>query len=99
MAQFDVHRLRTGELVLDCQADMVSKIIKSRFVIPLCDPETVPNAIKSLHPAFRVEGKELLLLTQLASAIPGKDLSKAVQSLESERYTIIKALDFLLTVV
>lgn len=96
MAQFDVFRLRAGGLVLDCQSDWVD-FLETRFVIPLLDPDSVPNALKGLHPAFNVEGRELLMATHLGGAVQRNELIEPLHSLERHRYTIIKALDFLIT--
>lgn len=96
MAQFDVYRVGSGELVLDCQSDWVG-FLDTRFVIPLLNPDLVPNAIKGLHPAFKVDGQEFLMVTQLGAAVQRNELIEPLLSLERHRYTIIKALDFLIT--
>lgn len=97
MAQFDLHRLRSGELVLDCQADLVSKLVQTRFVVPLLETGLVPDPIQGLHPKVTVDGTEYLVVTQLAAAIPAKELSQPIASLEACRYAILNALDFLIT--
>ncbi len=96
MAQFDVYRIGTDGYVLDCQSDWIGHL-HTRFAVPMLDPDLVPNPIKNLHPTFQVDGRELLMVTQLGSAIPINELTEPVQSLERHRYTIIKALDFLTT--
>ncbi len=96
MAHLDVHRLANGELVVDCQTDELA-ILPTRFVVPLLDPKNLPNPIKGLHPAFMIDGREHLLATHAASAIAKSRLGEPLQSLERHRYTIIKALDFLIT--
>lgn len=96
MAQFDVYRLGSGEFVLDCQSDWAD-FLQTRFVVPLLDPELVPAPIKGLHPTFNVEGQDLLMATQLATAVQRHELIEPLHSLERQRYTIIKALDFLIT--
>ena len=97
MAQFDVHELKSGGLVLDCQSEAVSDIVSTRFVVPLFEPETVPRAIKSLHPLLRFQDREVAMATQLATAVPSKELSRPLGSLAHERYTILNAIDFLIT--
>ncbi|MBA4161379.1 MAG: CcdB-like protein [Novosphingobium sp.] len=97
MAQFDVHRLGSGMLVLDCQSDAVSDIVSTRFVVPLFDPDAVPQVIKNLHPLLRLHDGSVLMATPLATAIPAKDLPPPIASLESQRYAILNALDFLIS--
>jgi toxin CcdB len=96
MPQLSVYRLATGELVVDCQADELS-ILPTRFVAPLLDPELVPSPIKALHPIFTVDDRELILATHAAAAISRNQLGEPLHSLAAHRYTIIKALDFLIT--
>lgn len=96
MAQYDVHRLRSGELVLDCQSDFLSAL-QTRLVVPLVDPQSVPGPLPRLHPQFDVDGERLLLATHLAGAIPVGELGYPVASLPDHNFTIINALDFLLT--
>ena len=96
MAQFDVHRLGSGDFVLDCQSDCVD-FLETRLVVPLLNPDLVPSAIKGLHPRFKVDGQELLMATHLATAVPRRELAEPVQSLEAQRYAILNALDFLIT--
>ena len=96
MAQLSVYRLATGELVVDCQTDELESL-PTRFVAPLLDPEHVPNPIKPLHPTFTIEGRKLVMATHTASAISRNALGDPLHSLEGHRYTIIKALDFLIT--
>ena len=96
MAQFDVYRLTSGELVLDCQADTVSGF-DTRFVVPLFDPDLVPNPTQGLHPRFTIDGQDRLMATQLAAAIEQREIAKVVLSLAGHRYTILNALDFLIT--
>jgi toxin CcdB len=95
MSQFDVHRLRNGELVVDCQTDLLS-VLETRLVIPLVDPETVPGPLPRLHPLFEIEGEEVLLATHLAAAIPARELGDAVASLATCDLAIGNALDFLI---
>ena len=96
MAQFDVYRFASRELVLDCQADVVS-ILQTRLVVPLLNPAVVPDALKSLHPLFEVEGRELLMATHLATAVGRNELGEPLLSLEHRRYEILNALDFLIS--
>ncbi|MFO1254774.1 MAG: CcdB family protein [Sphingomonadaceae bacterium] len=97
MALFDVHQLNSGALVLDCQSEAVSDLVTTRFVVPLFDPNLVPQTLKSLHPLLRVQDRTVLMATQLATAVRASDLSPPLASLEDQRYTILNALDFLIS--
>jgi toxin CcdB len=97
MAQFDVHRLSSGGLVLDCQSDAVSELVRTRFVVPLFDPDSVPKTMQKLHPLLQLNDAAVLMATQLATAVPVKDLSPPIASMANHRYTILNALDFLIT--
>ncbi|MEQ1499708.1 MAG: CcdB family protein [Novosphingobium sp.] len=97
MAQFDVYRLSAGGLVLDCQSDAVNDLVSTRLVVPLFDPDAVPQTMKNLHPLLRLHDEIVLMATQLATAVPAKDLSAPIASLEPQRHAILNALDFLIT--
>ena len=84
-------------MVLDCQSDAVSDIVSTRLVVPLFEPSTVPRTLKSLHPLLRFQDREVVMATQLATAVPIKELSRPIGSLEQQRYIILNALDFLIT--
>lgn len=95
MARFDVHRLSSGELVVDCQADVLD-FLQTRFVVPLLDPNTVPAPVHRLHPVFDVGDSRMLMATHLASAIERRELKRAVASLDHEASAILNALDMLM---
>lgn len=97
MAQFDVYRLRSGGLVLDCQCGIVSDLVITRFVVPLFHPDAVPRTMKALHPLLETPDGDRLMATQLATAVQVKDLSQPIGNLQNQRYTITNALDFLIT--
>ena len=71
--------------------------LKTRLVVPLVDPLLVPAPLQRLHPVFEVDGNRLLMATHFAGAIPVRDLGPIVGSLSDQSYTIMNALDFLLT--
>jgi toxin CcdB len=96
MAQYDIHRLRSGELVVDCQTDFLD-ILQTRVVVPLVDPEAVPAPLPRLHPLFGIDGGRFLFAAHLMAAIPAHELGSAIGSLACEDLTIGNALDFLLT--
>ncbi len=94
MAQFDVHRLAGGGLVIDCQADDLATI-GTRFVIPLAKPGESAPTTPRLHPQVNVQGETLVLMTEFAAAIRTSQLGDKVGSLAEERFRILGAIDVL----
>lgn len=95
MARFDVFRGHAEGYLLDCQADVLSHF-KTRFVVPLLAPQGAVAASR-LHPVFEIEGKRVVMVTQLASAVPLLELGKKVTSLSEEQTIIVNALDMLIS--
>ena len=95
MARFDVFRGKRSTYLLDCQADVLSHF-KTRFVVPLLPAEGAVAASR-LHPIFQVEGKKVIMVTQLASAVPLSELGSKVADLAEEQPSIMNALDMLMT--
>jgi toxin CcdB len=96
MAQFDVHRIASGALVVDCQSDSL-RYLATRVVAPLMRRVDVPAPTTRLHPVFEFEGETFLLATHLLTAMPTRDLGRPVASLDAERYAIVAALDMVIT--
>ncbi|MEP9358867.1 CcdB family protein [Sphingomonas sp. KR3-1] len=96
MAQYDVHPIDGGALVVDCQADTLSHL-ESRVVIPLLRRDEAPPATDFLHPILNVSGQTLVLATQLMTAVRKSELGRPVASLADARYAIVRATDLLLT--
>lgn len=96
MARFDVHRIPNGTLLVDCQADSLSHL-NTRLVVPLLPVERVPPAADRLHPVLQFEGETLVLAIQMIASIPVREMGRPIGSLETERYTILGAVDLLLT--
>jgi toxin CcdB len=95
MARFDVHSGPDGELLLDCQADLLSHF-DTRLVVPLLPSEGTVQASR-LHPVFTVGEQSFVMVTQLASAVPARMLRTRIASLADEQPAIMNALDMLLT--
>lgn len=95
MAQFDVYRMSRGSYALDCQSDLLSHL-KSRFTVPL-QPIDEQSPVGRLHPAFEIEGKQVLMVTHLAGAVPTKALGEKVASLAEHDLAIKSALDMLIS--
>lgn len=94
MAQFDVHRVRGGGLVIDCQADLLASL-PTRFVVPLRVSDD--SIMRRLNPAFTIDGLEYAMITQLAGSIDAHDIGEHVVSLTEHEYVIKSALDMLIS--
>ena len=95
MAQFDVHRFGRG-LVIDCQSDLLSHI-ETRFVIPLVPRAMAQVAARRLNPHVVIEGEELIMVTQAASAVLARDFGDTILSLADRSFEITDALDVLIS--
>lgn len=95
MAQFDVHALRSGGLVVDIQSDFIGGF-GTRFVIPLIEGERSGH-IPRLNPIIRFHERDYLLATQFAAAAPEAELGRSLGSLLAQEYAIKTALDVLIT--
>lgn len=95
MARFDVHRLRDGSMVVDCQADFL-KDIGTRFVLPLLPRGEGPAPNARINPEFEIEGERLVLVAQLAATLRTTELRSRVASLAHENDRIIGAIDVLI---
>ena len=98
MARFDIHRSSSGAVpyLLDVQSELLDHL-RTRVVIPLMLPGSVPPDLRDLHPRLVVGGTELLAATQLLSAVKRHDLGPVVGNAADQRDTITRALDLLLT--
>jgi toxin CcdB len=95
MPQFDIYRLPSGTLVVDCQADLLS-YLQSRFVVPLLPPDLV-EASGGLNPRFNIHGQALHFFPQGAATVQTAELREQVGSLGGQSYVVLNAIDFLLT--
>ena len=95
MAQFDVYGRRNGPgFLLDYQADVLSPLA-TRFVVPLLPRSSMTTAFARLNPMFVISGQEAILMPQNAATVLARELDQWVVSLETERYVIMNAVDFL----
>ena len=94
--QFDLYRTLEGDLVVDCQTDMMHSY-NTRVAIPLLafDPD-LPR-MERLNPVFEIFGEERILMTEFMAAIPMRQLQGPVGSLERHEYAIKAALDMLIS--
>ena len=94
MARLDVYRGPDAYL-LDCQANVLD-FLTTRFVVPLIPADETPRAAR-LNPVFSIGGRPVVMSTQLASAVPVRELGPWVASLADEHDRIMNALDMLMT--
>ena len=96
MAQYDVYVLAaTGGLVLDVQADILDPL-NTRLVVPLLPVAEAPKPAARLNPVFRIDGADVVMVTQFASAVRIAELGRPVATLEPRFAEITAALDMLL---
>ncbi len=95
MAQFDVHRVARNRLVVDCQAGLLSHL-GTRFVIPLVAQGMLP-LVRHLNFTVQIDGEDRLVATQIAFAMPLRDLGPVVTSLTHRSHDLSRAIDTLLT--
>jgi len=95
MARLDVHRSRTGSiLLLNVQAEALDHL-NTRMVVPLLPPEEAPKPARYLNPEFQVDGRDVVMATQYMAAVPKSELGDKVASLSSNHAEIVTALDML----
>lgn len=94
MAQFDLYRLKGGQLVVDLQTDLIG-IAASRIVAPLREAGRY-TAFPGLTPTVEVEGATWIVRVQELAAVPGAELRDRVGSLAEHRDALKRALDILI---
>src|SRR6056297_1739693 len=94
MAQFDLYRLRGGQLVVDLQTDLIG-IEASRIVAPLREAGRY-TAFPELTPTVEVDGEAWIVRVQELAAVPGSELREPVRSLEAHQDALKRALDILI---
>jgi toxin CcdB len=103
MSQFDIYRNANPDTraripyLLDVQSDLLDPLA-TRVVVPLCKPEVLKGKLaERLNPVFEIEGRRMAMLTPELAGVSRKILGARVGNLSSERYSIIAALDLLIT--
>ena len=94
MAQFDLFRLKSGQLVVDLQTDLLG-IEASRIVAPLREAGQYA-AFPGLTPIVDVAGASWIVRVQELAAVPGAELRDKVGSLTDHRDALKRALDILI---
>ena len=94
MARFDVYRMKDGETVIDCQAD-IHRHLDTRFIVPLV-PFAADYPLKAhLNPIVDMEGTRFVLVAEFASTVFVRDMRKKISTLDDHHDQITRALDFL----
>lgn len=94
MAQFDVFRLKGGQLVVDLQTDLIG-IEASRVVAPLREAGRYA-AFPGLTPQVEFAGGLWIVRVQEMAAVPAAELGRAIGSLTQSRDALKRALDILI---
>lgn len=94
MAQFDVHRLTNGILVVDLQTDIIG-LDATRIVAPLRE-EGKYARFPGLTPVVEVEGRRWIVRLQELAAVPAGELRTRIGSIGHARIELKRALDILI---
>lgn len=96
MAKYDVHALSGGQLVVDCEADLLNHL-HTRFVVPLVAEGDALRPAARLNPVLTVLGKPMILLTQQAATVHVKHLGEPIASVADAADELMNALDMLIS--
>jgi toxin CcdB len=94
MAQFDLYRLKGGQIVVDLQTDLIG-IEASRIVAPLREAGRY-TAFPGLTPIVEFDGAAWIVRVQELAAVPGAELREQVGSLATHRDALKRAIDILI---
>ncbi|UOA34085.1 hypothetical protein DSM110093_03920 (plasmid) [Sulfitobacter sp. DSM 110093] len=83
MAQFDLYRLRSAQLVVDLQTDLIG-IDASPVVAPLREADRY-TAFPGLTPIVVFEGVTWIVRVQELAAVFGSEFSEPIASLRARR--------------
>ncbi len=93
MAQFDVHRLADGLLVVDLQTDLIG-LDASRIVAPLRDAARYV-AFPGLTPVIEIEGWRFVAQVQDLAAVPAAALGTRIGEASRHGDGLLRAVDIL----
>ncbi|MDI3382851.1 CcdB family protein [Xenophilus aerolatus] len=98
MARFDVYanpdktEHRHTPFVLDVQNDHIDGV-QTRIVIPLRDARLHGKCLERVHPAFRIDEREVVLDTPTIATFPREWLRTPVSNLRAQQQAVQEALD------
>ena len=93
MARFDLYQ-DGDNFLLDVQADTLVDL-NTRVVVPVRLPHAAPAPAPRLNPAFEIEGRRYVMVTQFIAAVPEAELRLVGGDLSAHRDAITAALDML----
>ena len=103
MRRFHAYELRSAKgrasypLVLNVQGELVDDL-RTRVVVPLAPAAGFKGkVINRLMPLLEIEGESWVMLTAQLGAIRVQDMGLEVANLSDKRFTIIAAIDVLLS--
>lgn len=94
MDQYDVHRLKHGEIAVILQHNTYRQF-KTRVVAPLV-PKSRGKLSTTLHPVLRHADRDWVLATHLLNVVSTSLIMEKLGSLTSQEYAIKRAVDHLL---
>lgn len=94
MAQFDLYRLKGGQLVVDLQTDLIG-IDASRIVAPLREAGRYA-AFPGLTPMVEADGAAWIVRVQELAAVSATELNQRIGTLIQHRDALKRALDILI---
>ncbi len=94
MDQYDVCRLKHGEIAVIIQHDMFREF-RTRVVVPLV-PRMRGKLSTSLNPVLRHARRDWVMATHLMSVVSVSAISEHLGSITDQEYTIKRAIDQLL---
>lgn len=94
VTKFSIYRLDGGQLVLDCQADLL-RDLNTRVVVPLFKQKEAPEPLSRLNPLLDVDGAPYFMMTQFMATATVRELGQSIGSLEGQDSRISNALDML----
>lgn len=91
MRQFDIVRLKGGQLGVILQSDLLDDR-ETRIVAPLF-PSSIILPTPRLHPVVRIGRKNYLVATEKLTAIWRRDIEAVLGSVGDREYEVRRALD------
>ncbi|SDW94805.1 toxin CcdB [Ruegeria halocynthiae] len=96
MPKYDVFPNPSGDgYLLDVQTDLLSDL-NTRVVAPLLPKAHAPKPAARLNPEFRIEGEQVVMVTQFLAAVPTGILKSPVCNLKGDFERITVAVDMLM---
>lgn len=96
MPKYDVFSNPSGEgYLLDVQTDLLSDL-NTRVVVPLLPVSSAPKPAVRLNPIFKVNGEQVVMVTQFMAAVPAGVLRTSVGKLDGEFEKVTTAIDMLM---